>query len=184
MAILRVATLGHPVLRQVALPLSPEQIRSPEIQQLIADMRETMEDYVGVGLAAPQVHRSIRLVILEQSNVEMVLINPVITPLSEDVVRSFEGCLSVTGLRAAVDRCSRVRVQALDEKGEPLDFEAANFNAIVVQHECDHLDGVLYIDRCDTRTLATLENYRRHGPLDPDFADDEDDEDDDYDGEE
>ena len=172
MAILRVATLGHPVLRQVAQPLTPEQVRSPEIQQLIADMRETMEDYVGVGLAAPQVHRSIRLVILEQSNVEMVLINPVITPLSEDVVRSFEGCLSVPGLRAAVDRCSRVRVQALDEEGEPLDFEAVNFNAIVVQHECDHLDGVLYIDRCDTRTLATLENYRKHGPLDPDFADD------------
>lgn len=181
MAILRVATLGHPVLRQVAQPLTPEQVRSPEIQQLIADMRETMEDYVGVGLAAPQVHRSIRLVILEQSHVEMVLINPVITPLSEDVVRSFEGCLSVPGLRAAVDRCSRVRVQALDEKGEPLDFEAVNFNAIVVQHECDHLDGVLYIDRCDTRTLATLENYRRHGPLDPDFADDEED---DADGEE
>ncbi|MCB9760307.1 MAG: peptide deformylase [Alphaproteobacteria bacterium] len=169
MAILRIATLGHPVLRRVADPIPPDQIRSPAVQQLIADMRETMADYDGVGLAAPQVHQSIRLVILEQSGQEMVLINPEITFLTSTAVRSFEGCLSVPEMRAAVDRCAQVRVQALDEQGQPLDFMASDFDAIVVQHECDHLDGVLYVDRCDTRTLAFLPNYRRYGPLDPDF---------------
>ncbi|MCB9744455.1 MAG: peptide deformylase [Alphaproteobacteria bacterium] len=169
MAILKIATLGHPVLREVAKPIPPERILSAEIQQLIADMRETMADYDGVGLAAPQVHRSVRLVILEQSGEEVVLINPIIDYLSNDALRSYEGCLSVPEMRAAVDRCAHVRVTGFDERAQPVDFEAEGFNAIVVQHECDHLDGILYVDRCDTRTLAFLDNYRRHGPLDADF---------------
>ncbi|MCB9741348.1 MAG: peptide deformylase [Alphaproteobacteria bacterium] len=173
MAILKVATLGHPVLRRVAEEIPPEQILSAPVQRLIADMRQTMVEYNGVGLAAPQVHHSVRLVILEQSGEEMVLINPHIEFLTTDALRSYEGCLSVPDMRAAVDRCAHVRVTGFNERAEPLDFEAEDFNAIVVQHECDHLDGVLYVDRCDTRTLAFNENYRRHGPLDPDFIDDE-----------
>lgn len=144
MAILKIATLGNPVLRRIARPIPPEEVRAPWVRQLIADMRETMADYDGVGLAAPQVHQSVRLVILEQSKQERVLINPVIHPLTDDGLRSFEGCLSVPNMRAAVDRCARVRVTALDEHGDPLDFVAEGFNAIVVQHECDHLDGILY----------------------------------------
>ena len=181
MAILKIATLGNPILRRVAEPIPPGDILGDDIQKLIADMRETMEDYDGVGLAAPQVHRPVRLVILMQSKQELVLINPVITPLTDRVVRSFEGCLSVPEMRAAVDRVQKVRVQALNERGEALDFIAENFNAIVVQHECDHLDATLYIDRCDTKTLAFLNNYRKFGPLDPDFRDDDDSEDGEYD---
>ena len=166
MAILKVAQLGHPVLRRVADPIDPAKITEAGVQQLIADMRETMEEYDGVGLAAPQVHYSVRLVILEVAGKQVVLINPDVTPLTTDLVRSYEGCLSVWRMRAAVNRFARVRVQALGEHGEPLDFEVEDFDAIVVQHECDHLDGVLFVDRCDTRTLAFLDEYRRWGPLD------------------
>lgn len=169
MAILKVAQLGHPVLRRVADPIDPDKINDAGVQQLIADMRETMEEYDGVGLAAPQVHYSVRLVILEVAEKQTVLINPVITPLTTDLVRSYEGCLSVWKMRAAVNRCAHVRVEALSEKGEPLDFEVEDFDAIVMQHECDHLDGVLYVDRCDPRTLAFLDEYRRWGPLDEIF---------------
>jgi peptide deformylase len=166
MAILKVAQLGHPVLRRVADPIDPEQISGTGIQQLIADMRETMEDYDGVGLAAPQVHYSVRLVILEVDEEQVVLINPIITPTTTDMVRSYEGCLSVWKMRAAVNRYAAVRVEAYGEDGGKLDFIVEDFDAIVMQHECDHLDGVLYIDRCDTRTMAFLDEYRRWGPLD------------------
>ena len=169
MAILKVAQLGHPVLRRVADPIDPEQITGAGIQQLIADMRETMEEYDGVGLAAPQVHYSVRLVILEVGGEELVLINPIITPLTTDMVRSYEGCLSVWKMRAAVNRWAKVRVEGYGEDGQPLDFIVEDFDAIVMQHECDHLDGVLYVDRCDTKTLAFLDEYRRWGPLDEIF---------------
>ncbi|MBK7761438.1 MAG: peptide deformylase [Deltaproteobacteria bacterium] len=146
-------------------PIPPATSSATTSSKLIADMRETMEDYDGVGLAAPQVHRPVRLVILVQSKQELVLINPVITLLTDRVVRSFEGRLSVPGMRAAVDRAQKVRVQALNERGEALDFIAENFNAIVVQHECDHLDATLYIDRCDTKTLAFPQQLPQVRPL-------------------
>lgn len=166
MAILKVAQMGHPILRRVADPVPPEDILSPEIQRLIADMLDTVDEQDGAGLAAPQVHVSKRVVVLQLTSSEdfRVWINPVITPLTEDLVETFEGCLSVTGMRAAVARPGRVRVQALNHEGKPVLLELAGFPAVVAQHECDHLDGVLYIDRCDTRTLAFLPEYRKFGP--------------------
>ncbi|MED5370968.1 MAG: peptide deformylase [Myxococcota bacterium] len=166
MSILKVAQLGHPVLRQVAAPIPPEQILSEPVQRLIEDMSHTMFEYDGAGLAAPQVHASVRLVVLELQGEERVLINPVITPLTDDLVRTMEGCLSVSGMRAAVDRYAKIRLQALDEKAQPIDLELEDFDAVVVQHECDHLDGVLYVDRCDTTTLAFMDEYQRWGRLD------------------
>ena len=169
MAILKVARMGHPILRRIADPIPVELIRSAPVQALIHDMFETLQEYDGAGLAAPQVHQSVRIVMLEIGDELQVLINPVITALTEDLVRTYEGCLSVPGFRGAVDRCFRVRLQGFDEQGEPIDRELEDYDAVVVQHECDHLDGVLYVDRADPRTLAFLEEYRRWGPLDEVF---------------
>ncbi len=177
MAVLKIAQMGHPVLRQVAQEIPPELITGPAISQLLADMRETLVDYDGAGLAAPQVHVPLRLVICEFTDGEKVLINPQLEALTDDVICSYEGCLSVEGLRAAVDRFASVKVTALGENGEPLEFIAEDWNAIVAQHECDHLDGVLFVDRCDSRTLAFLDQYRRWGPQDPEFRIESNDED-------
>ena len=165
MAILKVAQLGHPVLRRVAQRVADEEIGSPELDRLIVDMLETCDEYDGAGLAAPQVHVSKRVVVLDLGDDAgmRVWINPEITPMTEELITTYEGCLSVTGLRAAVARPGRVRVAALDPRGRPVRLELAGFPAVVAQHECDHLDGVLYVDRCDTRTLAFLSEYRRYG---------------------
>ena len=173
MAILKVAQMGHPVLRQIALAIHPEHITADPVQALIQDMLDTLEDYDGLGLAAPQVHYSVRLVLLAVGGELRVAINPEITPLTDETIRTYEGCLSVEGMRAAVDRAARVRLRAWDERGSLQELELEDMDAVVVQHECDHLDGVLYIDRCDTRTLAFLPEYRRYGPLDERFADGE-----------
>src|SRR6187399_1570685 len=119
MAILRVAQMGHPVLRQVAEPVDPAAIGTPEFQQFCDDLLETMEEYDGAGLAAPQVHASIRVAVLTLSEDRgpEFFINPVITPLTDEKIRFYEGCLSVEGIRAAVDRCSHIRVEALDRNG-------------------------------------------------------------------
>ena len=143
MAILKVAQLGHPILRQVAVPIPPERIGSPEVQELISDMSHTLHEYDGAGLAAPQVHVSVRLVVLILLDEERVLINPIITPLTDELIRTVEGCLSVTNMRAAVDRPAKIRLQALDETGAEVDLELEDFDAVVVQHECDHLDGII-----------------------------------------
>jgi len=154
MAVLKVAHLGHPILRQVAEPVSPEAIGAPEIQRLIDDMFETMDDHDGAGLAAPQVHVSRRIVIYgvaanprypDADAVPLtVLVNPKITPLTQDEEEDWEGCLSVPDLRGKVPRCTRVRVEAYGRDGKRLRFDAEGFHARVVQHECDHLDGILY----------------------------------------
>ena len=171
MAILRIARMGHPVLRQVAQPVPPERIADPSIQALIDDMLLTLGDYEGAGLAAPQVHMPLRVVVLvlAPESEPVVLINPEITFLAQNMLRSYEGCLSVPDLRGAVNRVGHVRVDALDRAGQPLSLELEGFGAIAVQHECDHLDGVLYVDRCDLRTLTYLDELRRFGPLDPSF---------------
>jgi peptide deformylase len=165
LAILRVAQMGHPVLREVAKPVDEETLRSPEFQKFCDDLLETMEEYDGAGLAAPQVHTSLRVVVLTldpESGPEF-LINPEITVLTEATSRTSEGCLSVEGLRAAVDRPNHVRVIALDRDGSMKGYELKGFPAVVVQHECDHLDGVLYVDRCDPKTMSFLKEYRRYG---------------------
>lgn len=165
MAILRVARIGHPVLRQVALPVPSDQLSTPEIQGLIRDMLETVEEYDGAGLAAPQVHRSVRIVVLRlQSDEDLrVWVNPVLTPTTDRLTVTMEGCLSVPGLRGAVPRPSQVHVQALERDGSPVDLLLSGFPAVVAQHECDHLDGVIYIDRILPRSLGYVEEHRRYG---------------------
>ncbi len=176
MAILKIARVGHPILRQVADPLPPERIPDPQVQGLIDDMAQTLTDYEGAGLAAPQVHVPLRIVLLalEGENTATVLINPEISFLTSNLVRSYEGCLSVPDLRAAVNRAAKVRVDAFDRAGQRLSFEAEGFAAIAAQHECDHLDGVLFVDRCAPTTLTHVDELRRFGPLDPGFRKDPD----------
>lgn len=164
MAILKVARLGHPILRTVAEPVSPEAIEAPEIQRLIDDMLETMDEYDGAGLAAPQVHVSRRIVIYgvrqnprypDAEDVPLtVLVNPKITPATTETVEDWEGCLSLPDLRGQVPRFTRVDVEAYGRDGRRLRFSAEGFHARVVQHECDHLDGTVYVDRM--RSMATL----------------------------
>ncbi|HEX2875240.1 MAG TPA: peptide deformylase [Polyangiaceae bacterium] len=183
MAIRKIAQMGEPVLRRVARPLSVEELKSPAIQTLIDDMIDTMHDADGVGLAAPQVYESIQVCVIEISKNPRypdaldipltVLVNPVVTPQVEsslddlaeaDSIAMFEGCLSVTGLRGQVVRPRRVRVQALDRQGKALDFVWEGVRASVVQHETDHLKGVLYVDLADSTTLSFLREYERYVP--------------------
>jgi peptide deformylase len=175
MSILKAAHMGHPVLRQIAAVVPKERIKSAEFQRFCDDLLESMYELDGAGLAAPQVHVSERVVVfeLDEEDGPMFLINPVITPLSEEKVGGYEGCLSVPGLRGKVDRYVSIRVECLDRKGKAMKFEAHGWAARVVQHECDHLDGVLYVDRADPRSLAFLPEYKRYGPLVPTGADDE-----------
>jgi peptide deformylase len=171
MAILKVARLGHPVLRTVTEPLTRGQIRASEVQRLIDDMIETMHEYEGVGLAAPQVHVPLRLAVIEvpaspeqgrEALALTVLLNPVVTLLSDERVHGWEGCLSLPDLRGSVPRAPRVRVEALDRQARPFTIEAQDFSARVIQHECDHLDGIVYVDRMDDlKTLSFIPEFER-----------------------
>ena len=173
MAILKVARLGHPVLRRIAEPVPPEGIGAPEIQRLIDDMFETVDAYDGAGLAAPQVHVSQRIVIYgvdanprypdAEAVPRTVLINPRVSALTAEEDEDWEGCLSIPDLRGKVVRPTRVRVEAYARDGAPLRFVADGFHARVVQHECDHLDGKLFIDRMRSfETLAFLDEFQRY----------------------
>ena len=151
MAILKIARMGHPVLLQRAEPVADPG--APEIRRLVADMLETMEDAGGAGLAAPQVHVPLRLFVFrvpaartegEDAVGDTVVINPIVESLGDEMVLRWEGCLSIPGLRAAVPRYSRVRYAGVDLDGAPIGADAAGFHAGVVQHENDHLDGILY----------------------------------------
>ncbi len=170
MAILKVARLGNPVIRKATEAIPKEAIRSPEIQRLIADMRETMHEYDGVGIAATQVHVSKQLAILEVTR-EMrsgkpipftVLINPRIIAASKTLQEDWEGCLSVNDLRGKVPRADWVDVETFNQKGERVKFHAEGFFARVVQHECDHLAGKVFLDRMPTLTTLThLQEFAR-----------------------
>jgi peptide deformylase len=172
---------GEPVLRQPARPLTRKEILSAEIQRLIADMHETMTDAPGVGLAGPQVGLGIQLAVIEDredllksANAEElaekerrpvafhVIINPKITPVGDEKSQFFEGCLSVAGFMAAVARTRSVRVECLDENAKPRVIEASGWYARILQHEIDHLNGTLYIDRMHPHSFTTLDNYTRH----------------------
>ena len=170
--ILKVARLGFPSLRTAAQRVAVESIKSPEFQRLIDDMVETMYEYHGVGLAAPQVHLPIQLAVLEVRNhpryPEMppvpltVLINPEVSILDRSTVDEFEGCLSIPELRGLVPRFKGLRVKALGRNGEPLDFTADDFHARVIQHETDHLKGEVYLDRMpNLRQLGFLDEWQR-----------------------
>jgi len=174
MAILKVARLGHPVLRQDASPVPLDEIRSPEIQRLVDDLIETMHEYDGAGLAANQVHVLKQVAVIEaaQQNPRypdapdvplMVLINPQVTPLTKDLEEGWEGCLSVPDLRGMVPRYTAVRLQCYGRDGEKIDVIAKDFFARVIQHETDHLLGIVYVDRMqDLSTLTHIAEWNKH----------------------
>ncbi|HWB49014.1 MAG TPA: peptide deformylase [Stellaceae bacterium] len=176
MALLKIARMGNPVLRARAAEVADPA--APWVRSLVEDMLETMEDAGGTGIAAPQVHRSHRIVVFFVAGERVtdlpgdgpqeltVLINPVIEPVGDDIALGWEGCLSVPGLRGAVPRHLRIRYRGVGLDGRPIEREAAGFHARVVQHECDHLDGILYPQRMtDHRLLVYAEEFQRH-PID------------------
>jgi peptide deformylase len=177
---LQIVQAGDPVLRQQSRPLTKEEIASPSIQQLIELMRDTMREAPGVGLAAPQIRVPIQLAVIEDraeyidglSATELaerqrseipfhVIINPKLSIVDDSAVEFFEGCLSVEGFSAIVNRAVNVRVECLNEHGEAVKIDAHGWYARILQHEIDHLNGTLYIDRMKTRTLTTAENMFR-----------------------
>jgi len=170
MSILKVARMGHPVLRATARPLDKSDVRSATIQKLIDDMLDTMREYHGVGLAAPQVHEGVRLFVAAldagdegEPGEPVVVINPEITVVGFEVVEDWEGCLSIPDIRGRVPRAREIKVKALDRNGERLDLSARDFPARVIQHEIDHLDDVLFFDRMRTfESLAFLDEYSRY----------------------
>lgn len=189
MTILKIAQMGEPVLRRRADEVSPEQLASPEFQRLIDDMIETMRDADGAGLAAPQVYQSVRLCVIELDNNPrypeipavplMVLINPVLQPVlsspghigPNEAIEMYEGCLSIHGIRGRVRRPRRVRFSALGRRGEPISGDWQGLHAAVIQHETDHLDGTLFVDRADPRSLCFLREFGRYVPPSARFVD-------------
>lgn len=176
MAILKVSRLGHPVLRTPAHPIDPKSITSPGVQRLIDDMFDTMREYSGVGLAAPQVHEGVRLFVagLRPGSVGaeigegdemplMALVNPEITLVGKPTELGWEGCLSIPDIRGRVPRAPVVRVKAWNRQGQPVAFTAKGFPARVIQHEFDHLEGILFFDRMKSmESLTFLEEYDRY----------------------
>ena len=171
MSILKVAHMGHPVLRAKARSLDRADIKTAAVQKLIDDMIETMQEYHGVGLAGPQVHEGVRLFVatldagrdVENPSAPIAIINPEITPLTGDLVEDWEGCLSIPDIRGRVPRYRDIKVRALDRNGERIEIRAANFSARVIQHETDHLDGILFFDRMKGfETLTFLDEYSRY----------------------
>jgi peptide deformylase len=185
MSILKIARMGHPVLRAKARALHPSEIRTPKIQQLVDDMFQTMKEYQGVGLAAPQVHESVRLFVAgfpparddrderderdERDDDDgedvplMALINPEIEPATREIIEDWEGCLSIPDIRGRVPRASQIVVRAYDRSGKKIEIQASGFTARVIQHETDHLDGVLFFDRMKGfQSLTFLDEFGRY----------------------
>jgi len=174
MAVRKIVRMGHPVLRQVARPLTGDEIRSDELRRLVTDMIDTLHDYGGIGLAAPQIGEPVRLAIIEIEGDGSrygdipeipltIFINPEIESLGEETRGFWEGCLSVPGLRGFVERPQRAIVNYLDIAAQPRTLELNGFLATVFQHEFDHLDGLLYVDRMtDSRLLAFEEEFARY----------------------
>ena len=178
MAIRKVARMGHPVLRQVGRKVQKNEVGSPELERLIDDMVETMHEYDGIGLAAPQVHESVQVAVIEfdEENPryqgmglqpQMVFLNPVITVLDPTPQSYWEGCLSIPEIRGLVARPRKVRVDFWDRAGKESSLVAEGFLATVVQHELDHLSGVLFVDRIQTKPgqtpIAFTEEFSRYG---------------------
>jgi peptide deformylase len=176
--VLPIVACGDPVLRRPADPVDPAALRTRELRRLILRMRATMEDAPGVGLAAPQIGEPIQLAVMQdgpdrwgetaaadlevRARVELpftVLVNPVLAPEPDGAVAFYEGCLSVPGLAGVVARHRSVRVEALDEHGDPRTIRFEGWPARIAQHEIDHVNGVLYLDRVLTRSLSTVDNY-------------------------
>src|SRR5262245_60736379 len=173
MAILKVARLGHPVLRKVAERVDPALLRTAAVQRLIDDMVETMREYDGAGLAATQVHTLKQIAVIEVLGNPrypdapavplMVLVNPVVTPLTDEMEDGWEGCLSVPDMRGIVPRYTAVRLQYLDREGTRQVVDAKDFFARVAQHETDHLNGHVYLDRMrDLSTLSHIAEWQKY----------------------
>jgi len=179
--VLKLLQVGEPVLRETARTLSRDEIGSERIQRLIQSMHDTLRAAPGVGLAAPQIGEAIQLAIIEDLSEYMkevreeelairerrpvpfhVIINPRITFSADDKVDFFEGCLSLAGFMAVVPRARKVIVQCLDERGNERAIHASGWYARILQHEIDHLNGTIYIDRMQSRTFALLENYKKY----------------------
>ena len=180
MTLLKIARIGHPVLRERAREVSEEELASKEMQAFIDDLVETMHDANGAGLAAIQVYRPVRICALEvkdnprypyKPNIPLtVLINPVLEPIGDETFENYEGCLSVPDLRGVVRRHAQLRVTALDREGRPIERVVKGVTAGTYQHECDHLDGTLFVDRVeDPTTFCTWDAFRRFHEAD--FAD-------------
>jgi peptide deformylase len=180
--LLKIVEVGDPVLREAARPLTPEEIRSTQVQALIELMRETMRDAPGVGLAAPQIGEAVQLAVIEDraeyhqgaSVADLaargrapvpfhVIVNPRIQAIEPGPVVFTEGCLSIPGFLAQVPRAASVRVEALDHRGQPVTIDARGWYARILQHEIDHLGGTLYIDRMDSRTFCNAREAARGG---------------------
>lgn len=170
MSILKVARMGHPVLRTKTKALDKSTLRTPMMQKLIDDMIETMNEYHGVGLAAPQVHEGLRLFVAaldmergEEPSEPIAIINPEITPVGTEMREDWEGCLSIPDIRGKVPRHVEIRVKGFDRDGERLELRARGFSARIIQHETDHLDGILFFDRMKGfETLTFLDEYSRY----------------------
>jgi peptide deformylase len=171
MAILKVARMGHPVLRQKARAVDRSSITGLVLQKLIDDMIETMIEYRGVGLAAPQVHEGLRLFVAnldhddaaEPASEPIAIINPEITPVGSETDEDWEGCLSIPDIRGRVPRAREIKVKAFDRRGERIELQAHDYSARVIQHETDHLDGILFFDRMRSfDSLTFLEEYGRY----------------------
>jgi peptide deformylase len=173
MSILKVARMGHPALRAKARPLEKAELKSAAVQKLIDDMIDTMVEYHGVGLAAPQVHEGLRIFVAsldveddEKRDADpepIALINPEITVVGSDIVEDWEGCLSIPDVRGRVPRAREIRLRAVDRNGARLELRAHDFPARVMQHETDHLDGVLFFDRMRSfESLTFLDEYSRY----------------------
>lgn len=180
MSILKVARMGHPVLRAKARTVDKAEVKGPALQVLIESMIDTVFEYSGVGLAAPQVHESLRLFVAmldadgRGEGDAVVFINPEITVVGEQTVEGWEGCLSIPDVRGRVPRAQHITVTALDRLGKRFELELKDFAARVVQHEADHLDGVLFFDRMRSlETLTYLEEYSRYHARRHDDDDDE-----------
>ena len=172
MAIRKIATIGHPVLREVAREVTREELASAAVQTLIDDLVETMHDASGAGLAANQIYEPIRICAIEIRNNPRypykpnfpltILVNPTVTPTTDETFLNYEGCLSVPNLRGEARRFAGVRVRAWDRAGKELDFEVKGLTAGTFQHELDHLDGKVFLDRVeDTRSLTTWADFER-----------------------
>ena len=170
MTLRKIAQIGHPVLRERARAITPSELASEPIQRFIDDLVETMHDANGAGLAANQVYEPIRICAIEvkdnprypyKPNIPLtILVNPILEPVSDETFENYEGCLSVPDLRGAVPRHAEIRVRALDRAGNEIDRVVRGITAGTFQHECDHLDGKLFVDRVvDPTTLCTWKEF-------------------------